>query len=178
MRITVLGLLLFLGNIVLANDGLCEKDRMTELQRSNVSPENTEFKDLEFKSMENFKVERKDGKMYIAFDYVINNPNCLSIIIKPSSLFLKIADQGCGWVRVEEKIKIKRKTEAAYPFMMVGDASNFVKGTFSSIWSLIMGKGIDFNIAGNLKAGLFFFKKKWKLDYTYKMTNEEFMSFF
>ena len=165
----------------MANDRIYtddEVDEMTAQQRSRLSLKNIEFKDLEFKSMENFKVDRKDGKMYIGFDYVINNPNCLSIIIKPSSLFLTIAEQGCGWVRVEDKIKLKRKTEAAYPFMMIGDASNFVKGTFSSIWSLIMGKGVDFNIEGKLKAGLFFFKKKWAVDYTYKMTNEEFMSFF
>lgn len=143
-----------------------------------VHPENTEIKDLVFKGMENFSVERKNGKVYIGFDYVIENPNKINFVIKPSSLFLKIADQDVGWVRIEEKIKIKKKSEAGYPFMMVGDASNFVKSAFSGIWGLITGAGIDFNIAGKLKAGLWFFKKKWPVDYTYKMTNEEFMSFF
>ena len=136
------------------------------------------FEDLIFKGMENFTVDRKDGKVHIGFDYVIENPNGISVIIKPSSFFLKIAGQDCGWVRISEKIKIKKKVEGKYPFMLVGDASNFVKSTFSSIWNLITGKGIEFNMAGKINAGVFFFKKKWPMDYTYKMTNEEFMSFF
>lgn len=143
-----------------------------------VNPDGSEIKELIFKGMENFSVEKKNGKVYIGFDYVIENPNKINFIIKPSSLFLKIADQDCGWVRIEEKIKIKKKSEKGYPFMMVGDASNFVKSAFSGIWGLITGEGIDFNIGGKIKAGLWFFKKKWPVDYTYKMTNEEFMSFF
>lgn len=136
------------------------------------------FEDLIFKGMENFSVERTDGKMYIGFDYIIENPNKIGVVIKPSSMFLKIADQDCGWVRIAEKIKIKRKSEGAYPFMLVGDAGSFVKSAFSSIWNLIIGNGIDFNLKGDLKAGVLFLTKKWKMDYTYKMTNEEFMSFF
>ena len=136
------------------------------------------FEDLVFKGMENFSVEKKDGKVHIGFDYIIENPNKISVVIKPSALFLKIAEKDCGWVRIEEKIKIKKKSEAPYPFVLVGDASNFVKSSFASIWNLITGEGIAFNIAGDIKAGIIVFKKKWKVDYTYKMTNDEFMSFF
>ena len=143
-----------------------------------VSPKSTEFDDLEFQGMEDFSVERKNDKVYIGFNYVIKNPNGLAVIIKPSSLFLTIADQKCGWVRIEEKIRIKRKSTDKYPFMLVGNADNFVKSAFSSIWGLLTGEGISFNLKGKLKAGFFFFKKKWPMDYTYKMTNEEFMSFF
>lgn len=140
--------------------------------------EGLEFKDPEFITMENFSVERKNGKMYIGFDYVINNPNWFGIKIKPSSLFLTIAGQDIGWVRIEDKIKLKGKTEAGYPFLVIGDASNFVKSMFSSIWGILTGQGIDFNLKGKIKAGVFLFAMKWKMDYTYKMTNEEFMSFF
>lgn len=136
------------------------------------------YKDLEFIGLENFSVERKDGKIYFGFDYVINNPNWYGIVIKPSSLYLKVADVDCGWVRIEEKIKLKKKTEANYPFVLVGDASKFVKSGFASMWALITGKGIDFNLKGDLKAGVGFFRPKWKMDYTYKMTFEEFLSFF
>ncbi|MFT4600953.1 MAG: hypothetical protein ACI857_001130 [Arenicella sp.] len=136
------------------------------------------FEDLIFKGMENFTVEKKNDKIFIGFDYIIENPNKITVVIKPSALFLKIADKDCGWVRIEEKIKIKKKSEAAYPFMLVGDQSNFVKSTFASIWNLISGSGIDFNIAGDIKAGIIVFKKKWAVDYTYKMSNDEFMSFF
>jgi len=136
------------------------------------------FEDLIFKGMENFTVEKKDGKVNIGFDYIIENPNKITVVIKPSALFLKIAEKDCGWVRIEDKIKIKKKSEAAYPFVLVGDASNFVKSSFASIWNLITGEGIAFNIAGDIKAGIIIFKKKWKVDYTYNMTNDEFMSFF
>lgn len=147
-------------------------------QASWAKPLNTQFEDLVFKGMENFTVEKKDGQVHIGFDYVIQNPNKLTVIIKPSSLFLKVADKDCGWVVIEEKIKIKKKSEAGYPFKLKGDASNFVKSSFASIWNVITGKGIGFNLKGNLNAGIVIFKKKWPMDYTYMMTNDEFMSFF
>ncbi|MEX1001557.1 MAG: hypothetical protein WDZ35_05530 [Crocinitomicaceae bacterium] len=142
------------------------------------NPLSTSFEEIELKAMKDFSVEKKNGKMHIGFNYVIKNPNKMAVVIKPSSLFLTIADQGCGWVRIEEKIRIKRKSEGEYRFMMVGNTENFVKSAFSSVWGLLTGNGIDFNIKGKLNAGIFLFKKKWKMDYTYKMTNEEFMSFF
>jgi len=79
-----------------------------------------EFKDLEFLAMENFSVEKKEGMVHVGFDYVINNPNWFSIVILPSSLFLKIADTDCGWVKVQEKIKVKGKKTAGYHFVLVG----------------------------------------------------------
>lgn len=136
------------------------------------------FKDLEFQAMENFTVTKQDEKILIGFDYVIGNPNWYRIVVKPSSLFLTIADQDCGWVKIKDKIKIKKKSVEAYPFVLVGDAKNFVKSGFSSLWALLSGNGIDFNIAGKLKAGAFGIRKKWDIDYTYKMSYEEFMSFF
>lgn len=145
---------------------------------SLAKPKSTEFEDLVFKGMENFTVERKNGKVHIGFDYVIENPNKLTVVIKPSSLFLKIAEKDCGWVVIEDKIKIRKKSEAGYPFKLKGDATNFVKSTFASIWSVITGKGISFNLKGDLNAGIVIFKKKWPMDFTYMMTNDEFMSFF
>ena len=141
-------------------------------------PETIDFKEPEVTGMENFSVERKNGKMHIGFDFIIKNPNKIGVVIKPSSLFLTIAGQDMGWVRVEKKIKIRKKSEDSYPFMLVGNAGDFVKSAFSSIWSMILGQGVDFNIKGTVKAGVFFFKKKWKVDFTYKMSNSEFMSMF
>ena len=132
------------------------------------------YKDLEFKAMENFSVEKEDGKVKIQFDYVINNPNWYSVIIMPSSMGLTIADADCGSVEIREKIKIKKYVVGHYPFVLIGDADNFVKSTFSSIWALMTGKGIDFTLKGKLKAGIFIFRKKWALDYTYKMSFDEF----
>lgn len=145
---------------------------------ANNKPDAVEFTEPEVMGMDDFSVEKKNGKMYIGFDIVIKNPNKLAIVIKPSSLLLHIADQKVGWVRVEEKIRIKRKSELSYPFMLVGNSGDFVKSAFSSIWDLILGNGVDFNMKGTVKAGVFCFKKKWKLDITYKMTNDEFMSMF
>lgn len=137
-----------------------------------------EYKDIIFYGMENFSVEKKDGKVFVHFDYVIENPNWYSAIIMPSSLALIIADQPCGDVRVEDKIKLKAKTKAGYRFTLVGESSQFVKSTFSSIWNMMTGKGIDFTIRGKLKAGILIFRPKWNVDYTYKMTFDEFLAFF
>lgn len=136
------------------------------------------YKDLEFYALENFSVEKKDGYFYIGFDYVINNPNWYAIIIKPSMLRLEVAGTDCGLVKIEKKIKLKRKHKGSYPFVLKGDGSKFVKSAFSSIWSLMKGDGIDFTMKGKLNAGVAVFKKRWKMDYTYSMSFEEFLSLF
>jgi len=135
------------------------------------------YKDIEFLSIENFKVTK--GAMYsISFDYVINNPNWYSIIIKPSHLDLTIADNDCGTVYIPEKLKIKRKTKARYPFVITAEASKFIKTGFGSIWTMLTSGQVDFNLKGYLKAGILGITKKIKMDYTYKMTWSEFKSFF
>ncbi len=136
------------------------------------------YKDIEFKGMKNFSVKNRNDKVIIGFDYVIFNPNWYNIVIKPSSLKLTVANQDCGWAHVDEKIKIKKKVEAPYHFELVGDASKFAKSTFSGIWDFLTGKGIAFNLKGDLKAGAFLIRKKWPIDFTYTMNYEEFMSFF
>ena len=136
------------------------------------------YKDLEFLAMENFEVTRGEEKIAIKFDYVINNPNWYGVVIKPSKLRLTIADTDCGEVSIPEKLKIKRKRKASYPFVLIGNATMFTKSGFSSLWSMISKGKIDFNLKGTLKAGLMGITKKWKLDYTYEMTWSEFMSFF
>lgn len=136
------------------------------------------FKDLEFKEMKNFSYDKEGDKSYIGFDYVIYNPNWYGIVIKPSKLLLTIAGQDCGWVKVDKKVKLKKKTEAAYHFVLEGDSNRFVKSAFSSLWAMITGRGVDFNIKGKLKAGAFLLRTKWDIDYTYTMSYEEFLSFF
>jgi hypothetical protein len=136
------------------------------------------YKELEFLSMENFKVAKGEEKIAISFDYVIKNPNWYSVTIKPSLLNLTISETDCGEVYIPEKLKIKKKTKASYPFVLIGDASKFTKSGFSSLWSLIFKGQVDFTLNGILKAGIMGLTKKWKLDYTYEMTWDEFMSFF
>ena len=138
----------------------------------------TEMKDLQFHAMENFSVEKRNDRVFVGFDYVITNPNWYSIVIMPSSLFLTIADQDCGWVSVDEKLKVKAKTKAGYHFVLSGAASQFTKSSFSSIWNMMTGKGISFHIAGKLKAGVSLLRLKIAVDYTYTMTFDEFLSFF
>jgi len=136
------------------------------------------YKDIIFYGMENFDVAKKNGKVYVSFDYIIENPNWYAATVMPSSLALIIADMACGDVVVEDKIKLAARTKAAYRFTLVGESSQFAKSTFSSIWNLMTGKGISFTIRGKLKAGVFIFRPKWKVDYTYNMTYDEFLSFF
>lgn len=138
----------------------------------------TDMKDLQFHAMENFSVEKRNDRVYVGFDYVITNPNWYSIVILPSSLFLRIADQDCGWVSVDEKLKVKAKTKAGYHFVLSGATSQFAKSSFSSIWNMMTGKGVGFHIAGKLKAGVSLFRLKIGVDYTYTMTFDEFLSFF
>ena len=90
---------------------------------SSITFAGNDYKDIEFIGMENFSVEKKDGKVLVGFDYVINNPNWFSAVIMPSSLQLIIAEQDCGWVHVEEKIKLKKKQSSINAFIIHGQLS-------------------------------------------------------
>lgn len=136
------------------------------------------YKDLEFISIENFAVNKGADKIIISFDYIINNPNWYNITIKPSVMNLTIANTDCGDVLIKDKVNLKRKTKAAYRFNVMGDATKFMRGSFSSIFTMLTKGQIDFVLMGDLRAGVFGITKKWKMDYTYGMTLEEFMSFF
>jgi LEA14-like dessication related protein len=81
------------------------------------------YKDLEFLAIENFKIAKSEDKIIIKFDYVIKNDNWYAVTIKPSLLNLNIADEDFGDVYIPKKIKIKRKSQSSYPFVLVGDAS-------------------------------------------------------
>jgi hypothetical protein len=136
------------------------------------------YKDLEFLAMENFKVAKSEDKIIIKFDYVIKNDNWYGVTIKPSLLNLNIAGSDCGDVYIPKKIKIERKTKASYPFVLVGDASKFSKSGFRSVWDMFTKGSVDLILKGKIKAGIFGLAKKWYLDYLYKMSLQEFMSFF
>ncbi|MFK8037749.1 MAG: hypothetical protein AB8B74_05625 [Crocinitomicaceae bacterium] len=136
------------------------------------------YKDLEFIAMENFNVQKGSKNTIISFDFIINNPNWYNISIKPSILNLKIADTNCGDVLIKDKVNVKRKTKAIYKFSLLGDTSKFLKSGFSSIFKMLSQGKIDFVLAGYLRAGVFGITKKWRTDYTYAMTLDEFMSFF
>ena len=136
------------------------------------------YKELEFLAMENFKISKSEEKIIIKFDYVIKNDNWYAVNIKPSLLNLNIASSDCGDVFIPKSIKIKRKSEARYPFVLVGDASKFTKSGLMSVWNLFTKGSVDFILKGKIKAGIFGLTKKWDLDFLYKMTMKEFMSFF
>jgi len=136
------------------------------------------YKDLEFLAMENFKVSKSEDKIIIKFDYVIKNDNWYAVNIKPSLLNLNVADSDCGDVYIPKRVRIKRKSKLSYPFVLVGDASKFTKSGFKSVWNMFTKGSVDFILKGKIKAGIFGFAKKWDLDFLYKMTYKELMSFF
>lgn len=136
------------------------------------------YKDLEFLSMENINVAKSEDKILIKFDYVIKNDNWYGVTIKPSLLNLNIAGSDCGDVYIPKKIKIKRKSQFSYPFVLVGDASKFGKSGFKAGWDMFTKGSVDFILKGKIKAGVFGLVKKWELDYLYKMSLQELMSFF
>jgi len=136
------------------------------------------YKDLEFFAMENFKVSKSEDKIVIKFDYVIQNDNWYGVTIKPSLLNLNIAGSDCGDVYIPKKIKIKRKSKSSYPFVLVGDASKFTRSGFLSVFTMFTKGSVDLILKGKIKAGIFGLAKKWDLDYLYKMTVQELMSFF
>ena len=115
-----------------------------------------------FQGGESFKMENMSGqeiKMTVEGD--VQNENWFGIKIKPSELDLFIEDIYIGKLRLDKKVKMKRKktTHLVAPVTV-----KLEKGAMLKAMRFIRKDKLKVQLKGKAKAGVFIFSKKMEID--------------
>ena len=126
-----------------------------------------EFKEVSISRIDGFKVTNVsptgiDGEINVT----INNPNSTSFKVYRSKAIIMYGDVKLGTAKTLRKVKIPANSNAPQTFVLKGDLKDV---SFSSLPGLLMGKGKQMEIKGNIKAGKWFYKKKFPIDQKQKM---------
>jgi len=124
-----------------------------------------EYEEVDFKGVENFKVEEQNGdKMVVRLDLRVFNPNKYNITIKKTNLDVLLNGKYIGKTSMKENIKIKKKKEDVYPVRLVMNKKDLMKGAMGSLGGLF-GGSVKLGVKGNVKAKAYGIGKKFPVEF-------------
>lgn len=130
-----------------------------------------EFKQISVNSINNFKLTKMDLKSIEGDITVsINNPNNTSFKVYKSKATVFVGGSKLGEARIVKKVKIPANSSVENTFSLRGDFKELNIGTISNI---TMGKPVV-EIKGYLKAGKWFYKKKFPIEQKQKISGQDF----
>lgn len=125
----------------------------------------------EIRGGESFNIEQIEGnKVNLNVGANIHNGNWFGIRVKPSNLDLFLNDDFLGTVRLDKKVKLKRKSETAIDANLTATLEN---GAMGKAMRSALGGGLNVRLKGRVKAGVFIFSKKIDFDETKKIDASE-----
>ena len=130
-----------------------------------------EFKEISINRINNFKITKMDMKgIEGEINVSINNPNNTSFKVYKSKAIILVGGAKLGTARIMKKVKIPANSSIDNTFILRGDFKGFDLGTIANI---TMGKPV-IEINGYLKAGKWFYKKKFPIDQKQKISGQNF----
>lgn len=126
----------------------------------------TEWKDVTITKIENARIIKMDKDGLIAeIDVRINNPNKIGFKIYKSDLDVLLNNNSVGKAKIKHKIKIKAHAEETYTLAIAGKVDNLLSGGgLLGLIATAASGNATINIKGSIKAGKFFYKKKFPID--------------
>ncbi|MCE3296708.1 MAG: hypothetical protein K0R65_2422 [Crocinitomicaceae bacterium] len=123
-----------------------------------------EFHELDFDGMDSYKMEKfEDNKLHVLLRLKIGNENWFKLKIKPSFMTVSVDGKELGVVYLDEKVKIKKKTNDIYEakiHLELADGAMFMLPT------LMAKQQVNLTFEGNVKGKVFIFGKKIKVKET------------
>jgi LEA14-like dessication related protein len=121
-----------------------------------------EFKDLEFKGIDNAQLPRFENKeLLIDVTVRINNVNPYKIKIKPSELQVYIDDNFVGTVFLDNKVVLKRKSENSYSAQLRGKMAD---GVLFTLMRVALKEEVTLQLKGKVKGTIYGFSRKIDVD--------------
>jgi len=132
----------------------------------------SEFKEISVSSIDGFKVTKLtaagiEGEINVT----IKNPNTIGFKVFKSRADIMYGDVKLGKARIARKVKIPANSSAPHTFILKG---KFTGSTMAEIPSLLVGKNKQMEIKGYVKAGKWFYKKKFPIDQKQKIKGMDF----
>ncbi len=127
------------------------------------------YQEITVSKINDFKVTKVsasgiEGEIYIT----INNPNSIGFTIFPSSADITYGDVMLGRAYLKKKVKVGAKSAAEQVFSLKG---SFKDVTLTKIFSLFSGGNKMMEVKGYLRAGKWFYKKRFPLNQKERVKN-------
>lgn len=130
-----------------------------------------EFKEISINNINSFKLTKVDAKSIEGeINVSINNPNNTSFKVYKSKATVIVGGSKLGEARTVKKVKIAANSSVDNTFVLHGDFKELNIGTLANI---TMGKPVV-EIKGYIKAGKWFYKKKFPIDQQQKLSGQSF----
>ncbi len=126
----------------------------------------TEWKDVKITKIENARIIKMDKNDLVAeIDVRVNNPNKVGFKIYKSDLDVLLNNSAVGKAKIKHKVKIKANAEETYTLAIAGKVDNLLSGGgLLGLIATAASGSATINIKGTIKAGKFFYKKKFPID--------------
>jgi LEA14-like dessication related protein len=96
------------------------------------------------------------------FGVRIKNPNHLSVMVYPSTFDATINGMDIGKVQLDKRVRIPANSDDVSDFHI---QSNFSKLDLISLLSLVATKRAEVTLKGNIRAGKWFYKKSFPVEF-------------
>ncbi|HRO75675.1 MAG TPA: LEA type 2 family protein [Crocinitomicaceae bacterium] len=130
------------------------------------------FEDIKYLGADNISNITKSGKgdYTVSVDFKIDNPNTYHIKVKPSDINVFLNNSKIGVVRLDEKVKLVKKTKGVYTtkLNLKLEKLNF----FDIAKNALFGK-TSIQFQGKVKAGTGIFFKKFDVNETRKLDKNQ-----
>lgn len=121
-----------------------------------------QFEQVKFLGISNVSNVKKDGKAIdLDLDFRMDNPNTYAIKVKPSRLDVYLNDSKMGIIHLNEKVKLKKKSEGIYTAKLTLELDGF--NVLALAKSALTGK-VELNFKGKIKAGNGLITKSFDVD--------------
>jgi LEA14-like dessication related protein len=121
-----------------------------------------EFKEISITRIDGFKVTKLSAAgIEGEINVTVNNPNPISFKVYRSKATIMYGDMKLGTARIVKKVKIGPNSNSPETFILKGDLKNV---SFASLPELLAGRGKQMEIKGHIKAGKWYYKKKFPID--------------
>jgi len=111
---------------------------------------------------EDFSVNKIDGnKVDLNVKANIYNDNCFSVKIKPSDLELFVEGESIGTVRLNKKVKLKKRKETPIDANLTATLND---GALMKMMGYAAKGEVEVRLKGKAKGGVFIFSKKIDID--------------
>lgn len=127
-----------------------------------------EFKEISVTNVDSFHLNKiTSEKIEAEVNVTINNPNNIGFSIYPSEFEVVFSGIRLGKAKLNKRVHIDGKTEKVYSFKLNSKIADL--NPLDALQLLNLGKLGNIEVKGELKAGKFYLKRKFPVNYTDKV---------
>lgn len=128
-----------------------------------------EFIEPEVSGYSNFKFRKLEGKtLNVNFDVTVNNENGYGFKLKKGNLHLLVNDQDIGTIELNDKIKVKRKSEKVYNVPLKLSLSD---GAVFRIMKIVNAEKYELKLDGKVRGSVWGFSKNFDVHETRSLSS-------